>query len=188
MNMMTELKDVRNGHALREKMRIAGTQVGNDRSIDVHNPYTGTLVGTVPKATVDDLRRAFAIAKGFRSPLTRHDRYRILYRTAEIIRSRTDEISDLITAECGSGLSKSVLTVEGSVIGTVTKTAVMTLEETIKFKAIAGLQQPEQFEEGVKDTLLLKLVAGTTSTSEQAGLTATLKLKNEEEMEIKAKP
>jgi hypothetical protein len=34
----------------------------------------------------------------------------------------------------------------------------------------------------------LKLVAGTTSTSEQAGLTATLKLKNEEEMEIKAKP
>ena len=101
MNMMTELKDVRNGHALREKMRIAGTQVGNDRSIDVRNPYTGTLVGTVPKATVDDVRRAFGIAKGFRSPLTRHDRYRILYRTAEIIRSRTDEISDLITAECG---------------------------------------------------------------------------------------
>jgi phosphonoacetaldehyde dehydrogenase len=101
MNMMTELKDVRNGHALREKMRIAGTHVGNDRSIDVRNPYTGALVGTVPKATVDDVRRAFAIAKGFRSPLTRHDRYRILYRTAEIIRSRTDEISDLITAECG---------------------------------------------------------------------------------------
>jgi phosphonoacetaldehyde dehydrogenase len=101
MNMMTELKDVRNGHALREKMRIAGTHVGNDRSIDVRNPYTGALVGTVPKAMVDDVRRAFAIAKGFRSPLTRHDRYRILYRTAEIIRSRTDEISDLITAECG---------------------------------------------------------------------------------------
>ena len=101
MNMMTELKDVRNGHALREKMRIAGTQVGGDRSIEVRNPYTGTLVGTVPKATVDDIRRAFAIAKRFRAALTRHDRYRILYRAAEIIRGRTDEISDLITAECG---------------------------------------------------------------------------------------
>ena len=33
--------------------------------------------------------------------LTRHDRYRILYRTAEIIRSRGEAISDLITAECG---------------------------------------------------------------------------------------
>ena len=64
----------------------------------------------------------------------------------------------------------------------------MALEETVKFKATEGRQAPEQFEEGVKDTLLEKLVAGTTTTSEQAGLTATLKLKNEEEMEIKAKP
>ena len=99
--MMTELQDVRNGRVLREKMRIAGTQVGGDRSIDVRNPYTGALVGTVPKASVDDIRRAFAIAKGYRSQLTRHDRYRILYRAAEIIRGRADAISDLITAECG---------------------------------------------------------------------------------------
>ena len=101
MNMMTELKDVRSGHTLREKMRIAGEHVGGERSIDVRNPYTGALVGTVPKASVDDIRRAFAIAKAYRSTLTRHDRYRILYRTAEIIRGRTEEISDLITAECG---------------------------------------------------------------------------------------
>ena len=32
--MMTELKDVRNGHVLREKMRIAGERVGGDRAID----------------------------------------------------------------------------------------------------------------------------------------------------------
>jgi aldehyde dehydrogenase (NAD+) len=99
--MMTELKDVRNGRVLREKMRIAGVQVDADRTIDVRNPFTGALVGTVPKATVDDIRRAFAIAKAFRSPLTRYDRYRILYRAAEIIRGRSDEISDLITVECG---------------------------------------------------------------------------------------
>ena len=99
--MMTELKDVRNGHVLREKMRIAGERVGGDRVIDVRNPYTGALVGTVPKATVDDIRRAFAIARGYRPKLTRHDRYRILYRAAEIIGGRAEEISDLITAECG---------------------------------------------------------------------------------------
>ena len=62
MNMMTELKDVRNGHVLREKMRIAGERVGGGRAVDVRNPYTGALVGTVPKATVDEVRRAFAIA------------------------------------------------------------------------------------------------------------------------------
>ncbi len=101
MNMMTELKDVRHGSMLRAKMRIAGEEVGGDRTIDVGNPYTGAIVGTVPKATVDDVRRAISIASAYKPTLTRYDRYRILYRTAEIIRSRTDEISDLITAECG---------------------------------------------------------------------------------------
>ena len=48
MNMMTELKDVRHGNALRAKMRIAGEEVGGERTIEVANPYTGTLVGTVP--------------------------------------------------------------------------------------------------------------------------------------------
>ena len=101
MNMMTELQDVRHGAVLRAKMRIAGELVGGERTIDVRNPYTGQVVGTVPKATVEEVRRAFAIAKACKPTLTRHDRYRILYRTAEIIRSRTDAISDLITAECG---------------------------------------------------------------------------------------
>jgi aldehyde dehydrogenase (NAD+) len=101
MNMMTELKDVRHGGALRVKMRIAGEEVGGERTIDVHNPYTEAVVGTVPKATVAEVRRAIAIAKGYKPTLTRYERYRILYRTAELIRDRTDEISDLITAECG---------------------------------------------------------------------------------------
>ncbi|HXX82412.1 MAG TPA: phosphonoacetaldehyde dehydrogenase [Casimicrobiaceae bacterium] len=98
---MTELKDLRHGHVLREKMRIAGERAGGERTIAVHNPYTGELVGTVPKATVDEIRRALAIARGFRPALTRHDRYRILYRAAEVIASRGEEISDLISAECG---------------------------------------------------------------------------------------
>ena len=98
---MTDLSDVKHGRVLHEKMRIGGAVVGGDRVIDVHNPYTGALVGTVPKASVEEIRRAFSIARAYRSTLTRYDRYRILYRTAELIRSRADAISDLITAECG---------------------------------------------------------------------------------------
>ena len=48
-------------------MRIAGERVGGARVIEVRNPYTGALVGTVPKATVGDVRRAFAIAGGYRA-------------------------------------------------------------------------------------------------------------------------
>jgi len=101
MNMLAEIEHLRDGAVLRERMRIAGELVGGDRVIDVRNPWNGALVGTVPKATVEEIRRAFAIARGYRPQLTRHDRYRILHRAADIIRARTDAISDLITAECG---------------------------------------------------------------------------------------
>ena len=101
MNMMADLSHVRTGRVLHEKMRIAGKPVGGDRVIEVLNPYTGALVGTVPKAGIDDVRRAFSLAKSFKSTLTRYDRYRICYRAAELIRNRSEEISDLITAECG---------------------------------------------------------------------------------------
>jgi aldehyde dehydrogenase (NAD+) len=101
LTMLAEIKDVRHGHVLREPMRIGGVRVARDRVIDVRNPYTGAVVGTVPKASVDDVRHAIAVARAYRPKLTRHDRYRILYGTAEILRSRADAISDLITAECG---------------------------------------------------------------------------------------
>jgi phosphonoacetaldehyde dehydrogenase len=101
MNMMSELAQVRHGRVLNEKMRVGGQLVGGDRVIEVRNPYTGAIVGTVPKGGVDEIRRAFAIARRFKSALTRHDRYRISHRAAELIRDREEEISDLITAESG---------------------------------------------------------------------------------------
>ena len=41
------------------------------------------------------------IARAYKPKLTRYERYRICQRTAELLRSRTEELSDLITAECG---------------------------------------------------------------------------------------
>jgi putative phosphonoacetaldehyde dehydrogenase len=100
MNGLLDPAAVRSG-VLHESMRIAGERVGSTRTIDVGNPYTNEIVGTVPKASVDDVRRAIAIAKGYRAKLTRYERFRVCQRTTEIIRNRADAISDLITAECG---------------------------------------------------------------------------------------
>jgi len=107
MNLMAELAGVRAGHIFREKMRIGGERAGGERTLDVRNPYTGALVGTVPRATVDDVRRAFAIARAYKPTLSRYQRYDICKRAAELIRSRTETISDLITAECGIGKKDS---------------------------------------------------------------------------------
>jgi len=88
----------------REGLRIGGERVTTERYSEVFNPYTRARIGTVAKASVADVRRAIAIARAFRPRLTRYERSRICQRTAEMLRARTAEISDLITAE--SGLSK----------------------------------------------------------------------------------
>ena len=94
----------------RESLRIGGAHVATERGSEVFNPYTRALVGTVAMASVADVRRAIGIARAFRSPLTRYERYRICYQTAEALRSRTEEIANLITAE--SGLCKKDSTYE----------------------------------------------------------------------------
>ena len=85
-----------------EAMRIDGHRhAGNGRVIEVFNPYTAECVGSVPKATVDDIRRAFAVAHAYKPTLSRADRADILNRAADKVVERTREISDLITLESG---------------------------------------------------------------------------------------
>ena len=40
----------------REAMRIAGDKVHGERTIDVRYPWTGEVVATVPRATLDDVQ------------------------------------------------------------------------------------------------------------------------------------
>ncbi len=86
-----------------EKMRIAGKLVDGDtdNNVEVLNPYNGEIVGTVPRASRAQIAGAFEIAANYQPTLTRYERQQILMKTAEVIVSRKDEISNLITAECG---------------------------------------------------------------------------------------
>ena len=91
----------RSASVRREALRIAGARVTTERQSEVFNPYTSALVGTVGCASVEDVRRAIACGKSFRPRLTRYERYRICYQTADALRARTEEIANLITAESG---------------------------------------------------------------------------------------
>ncbi len=85
----------------REALRIGGARVYTDRQREIYNPYSGAVVGTVACATLADVQRAIKVGKAFRPRLTRYERYRICYRTAEMLRVHERQISDLITAESG---------------------------------------------------------------------------------------
>lgn len=92
----------------REAMRVAGARVTTDDVIEVENPYTGAVIGTVPASRPEHVRAAFAKARAFKPNLTRYERQRILLGTAEALAARKREIAHLITAESGLCLKDSL--------------------------------------------------------------------------------
>ena len=60
--MLTAAKAPPTPSVLSETMRIAGDRVGRARKLEVRNPYTGDLVGSVPRASCHVHRRASALA------------------------------------------------------------------------------------------------------------------------------
>jgi len=109
MTSTAAMNDYIRDHAL-DAMRIAGRKVGagRDRAITVTNPYTGAAIGTVPKATLDEVRQAFAAAHACRPKLTRFERAAILNKAAAIIATRVQEIANLISAEAGLGQKDAI--------------------------------------------------------------------------------
>jgi putative phosphonoacetaldehyde dehydrogenase len=93
---------------IRESLRIAGEKVSRDRIIEVRHPFDGELIGTVPKATLEDVKRALKVARSFRSTLTRHARYTILMKAGAIIAAQREELAHLITLESGLCLKDSL--------------------------------------------------------------------------------
>ena len=84
-----------------EAMRIGGQKVFTDDVVEVRYPYTDEVIGTVPAGKADHARKAFEIAAAYKSTLTRYERQQILFRAAELIRARREEIAHWLVLELG---------------------------------------------------------------------------------------
>jgi phosphonoacetaldehyde dehydrogenase len=84
-----------------EAMRIGGKKVTTKDVIEVRYPYTDQVIGTVPAGTAEHAAQAFEIAANYKPTLTRYQRQQILFRTAELIRERREEIAHWLTLELG---------------------------------------------------------------------------------------
>ncbi|NCX88403.1 MAG: phosphonoacetaldehyde dehydrogenase [Betaproteobacteria bacterium] len=97
-------------------MRLAGERIGSDRQqrqgshrvIEVFDPFCGERLGTVPKASLEELRQAYRIANDAKHRLSRFDRAAILNKAADLVRARRAAIAALITAESGLCLKDSL--------------------------------------------------------------------------------
>ncbi len=85
----------------KEAMRIGGEKVHTKEIIEVRYPYTNEVIGTVPAGNADHAKRAFEIAANYRPKLTRYERQQILFKAAELIRERREELAHWLTLELG---------------------------------------------------------------------------------------
>jgi putative phosphonoacetaldehyde dehydrogenase len=105
----------------------------NDRAqkqdvIEVRYPFSGEVVGTVPKASVAQVRSAFAAARAFKPKLTRYERASIMQKAAALLRERVEAASDLITREAGLCKKDSIYEV-GRVCDVFTFSAIEVLKD-----------------------------------------------------------
>ena len=103
---------LRDGELFRERCYIDGEWVGagSNETIDVTNPATGDLLGTVPRMGADETRRAIEAAhRAFPAwrARTAKERAGILRRWADLMLDNQDDLARLMTAEQGKPLAES---------------------------------------------------------------------------------
>ncbi|NQV14737.1 aldehyde dehydrogenase family protein [bacterium] len=125
------------------KMLIGGQWVDGGSSIDVLNPYDGSVVDTVPRGTTADIDRAITSAvKGFaiNRDLPTHKRISILRKAADLMQERFEELAITIASE-GSKTIREARKEVGRAINTMTISAEEARRlngETIPFDSAEG--------------------------------------------------
>lgn len=84
-----------------DAMRIGGEKVTTRDVVEVLYPYTDEVIGTVPAGGKEHAARAFDIAASYKPKLTRYERQQILFKAAELIRERREELAHWLTLELG---------------------------------------------------------------------------------------
>ena len=89
---------------------IDGEWVTSDSWIDVESPYSGEVVGRVPRVGAAETRRALdAAARVLTTPIPAHERAAILDRAAALLVARADKAARTIAAEAGKPLKASTV-------------------------------------------------------------------------------
>jgi acyl-CoA reductase-like NAD-dependent aldehyde dehydrogenase len=84
------------------QLLIGGEWIETEGWIEVRSPYSGEVVGRVPKAGAAEARRAIdAAEQAMSEPLPAHKRAEILVRVAGYLGKRHDEVARTICAEAG---------------------------------------------------------------------------------------
>lgn len=86
---------------------VAGRPVAASGTLTVHNPYDGSVAGTVGLANQADVDAAVAACLAFEETPSRYRRFEILENTRAALENRREEFAQTITSEAGLALCEA---------------------------------------------------------------------------------
>ena len=93
------------------KMFIGGNWVDKDEKIDVHNPFDGSVIDTVPRGDAQDVEAAITSAQRgaeIMRTMPAYERYEILHKASELMTERLEELGRTVSSEEGKIISEGV--------------------------------------------------------------------------------
>ena len=127
---MTQSTDITQQLPLTWPGYIAGEPVQTDDKLEVRYPWDGSLTGTLPRITPEQLEQAIQAALGQAQPPTKNERYEILMSARDLLAGRADEFANLIRLEAGLCMRE-------------TRYEVGRAQEVFKFAAAEALRDDE---------------------------------------------
>jgi succinate-semialdehyde dehydrogenase/glutarate-semialdehyde dehydrogenase len=113
MNPQTQIRttpELRDGKLFRQAAYVDGKWIEKDKTIDVDNPATGEVLGTVPQLDAADTRRAIEAANrafpAWRAK-TAKERANVLRRWFDLMMANQEDLARLMTLEQGKPLAES---------------------------------------------------------------------------------
>ena len=113
MNPQTQLRatpELRDQQLFRQAAYVDGKWIEKDRTIDVDNPATGEVLGTVPQLDAADTRKAIDAANrafpAWRAK-TAKERANVLRRWFDLMMAHQEDLARLMTLEQGKPLAES---------------------------------------------------------------------------------
>jgi len=97
------------------KNLIEGVWVDSNNKIEVTNPYTNEIIGTVPQMGIEQVKTAIDALYNYQPTLTAYQRSEILKGTATEVKLKIDELAYGISLESGMSIKDSMKEVGRSI-------------------------------------------------------------------------
>ena len=128
------------------RMHIGGQWVDKSEKVEVINPFNGSVIDTIPRASQQDVETALKTAEygaKIMAKMTGYERYEIIHKVSEIMTERVEALAQIITLEEGKTLAEATIEASRAV-----EIIALSAEEA---KRLSGEVVPLEGAPGVKD-------------------------------------